>query len=480
MPIRRVLVPEAPPQLSAGLQRLADELELPGPFSAAELAEADELARTGPVEQRPRVDLTQIPFVAIDPPGAADLDQALHIERAGAGYRVWYAITDLGAWVRPGGAIDLAAQRRGQTFYAPNWRVPLHPAALSERAASLLADGTSRPALVWRFDLDEAGEPQQLEVIRAEVVIAAQLSYAQVQADLDAVAASESLLLLREVGLARQQIEIDRGGVSLNLPDQEVVTSGRNWHLEFRRVLPVEGWNAQISLLTGISAAKLMLDAGVGVLRTLPPARQVDVDRLRRVAKSLGLRWPGAMGYPEFVRSLNAAEPDDQAMLNASTTLFRGAGYTVLNDHDDDQLIVHGALATPYAHATAPLRRLVDRYVGALCAALSAGEAAPDWVLATLDELPALMAESDRRAKRFERAVVDLVEALVLQGREGKTFAGTIIELDERRPERGMVSIPRLAVEAPVSGDGLELGAEQILRLKQADVETGKVLFVPA
>lgn len=479
MPIRHVQVPDAPPQLVAGLQKLADELNLPGDFEADVLAEADQLARTGPIDRSVRTDLTKLPLIAIDPPGSTDLDQALHIERRGAGFRVWYAITDLAAWLRPGGAIDLEAQRRGQTFYGPTWRVPLHPPALSEKAASLLADQTARPAVVWRIDLAAAGEVVDLEVLKADVVVAAQLSYAQAQADLDAGAASESLQLLREVGLARQQVEIERGGVSLNLPDQEVVANDQNWHLEFRRVLPVEGWNAQISLLTGLSAAQLMLAEGVGVLRTLPPARQVDVERLRRVAKSLHLHWPGVMGYPEFVRSLDASEPDGQAMLNASTTLFRGASYTVINGQEGKQL-VHGALAAPYAHATAPLRRLVDRYVGALCAALAAGDPAPEWVLAALDELPAQMAQSDRRAKRFERAVVDLVEALVLQGREGRTFAGTIIDLDERRRDRGVASIPRLAVEAPVAGAGLELGVEQILRLQRADVRTGKVLFVPA
>lgn len=354
----------------------------------------------------------------------------------------------------------------------------MHPPALSEDAASLLADGRARPALVWRIDLDPAGEVRDLEVIRADVVSHAQLTYAQAQADLDADAASESLQLLREVGLARQQVEIDRGGVSLNLPDQEVVAQGADWHLEFRRVLPIEGWNAQISLLTGISAAGLMLDAGIGILRTLPPAKQYDVDRLRRIAKALDLRWPGAVGYPEFVRSLDASAPDGQAMLNAATLLFRGAGYTVINGAPE-QGVVHGALATPYAHATAPLRRLVDRYVGALCVELCAGRPAPDWVLAALDELPALMADSDRRAKRFERAVVDHVEALVLSGSEGKTFAATIIDMDDRGRERGVASIPRVAVEAPVAGPGLRLGAEQILRLETADPTTGRVLFAP-
>lgn len=479
MPIRHVRVPDAPILLVEALRELADDLDIPEEFASEVLAEAAALAASGPVDGAERVDMTELPMVTIDPPGATDLDQAIHIERSGAGYRVWYAIADVAAWVRPGGAIDLAAQTRGQTYYAPTWRVPLHPPALSEDAASLLADGRPRPAQLWCIELAGDGEVKQIEVRRALVKSHAQLDYASVQADLDADRAPEALQLLREVGLARQQVEIDRGGVSLNLPDQEIVANGADWHLEFRELLPVEGWNAQISLLTGISAATLMRQAGVGVLRTLPPAVQYDVDKLRRVAKSLGIRWPGKVGYPDFVRSLDPTDPDHLAMLNACTTLFRGAAYTVINPEIPDQLSVHGALATPYAHTTAPLRRLVDRYVGTLCVELCAGREAPDWVQAAFEWLPDRMAESDRRAKRFERGIVDHVEALVLSGREGQRFEGTIIDLDARGG-RGVASVPRVAVEARVGGKGLELGEERWLELRTADIAQGRVLFAPA
>ncbi|MGB3956155.1 MAG: RNB domain-containing ribonuclease, partial [Brooklawnia sp.] len=318
------------------------------------------------------------------------------------------------------------------------------------------------------------------EVVRAMVRNRGRLSYQQVQAELDAGRAAEPLQLLREVGLARQRLEAERGGVSLNLPDQEVVANGRDWRLEFRGLLPVEGWNAQVSLLTGSCAARLMLDAGVGVLRTLPPSRQYDVDRLRRIAKSLNLRWPGAMSYPEFVRSLDPGEPRGQAMLNACTLLFRGAAYTVIDPGQPEQNAEHAALAASYTHTTAPLRRLVDRYTGALCVELCAGRPAPEWVLAGLAQLPELMAESDRRAKAFERGIVNRVEALVLHGHEGSDFAGTIIEVDDRGRDRGEASIPLVAVEAPVEGPGLRLGEERRLRLAEAVPQTGRVLFNPA
>jgi hypothetical protein len=87
----------------------------------------------------------------------------------------------------------------------------------------------------------------------------------------------------------------------------------------------VEGWNAQISLLAGMAAAHIMLYGQVGILRTMPPADAYSLGRLRQVAKALRIVWPPEMDYPDFVRALSPSRPDQAAMLNASTRLFRGA-----------------------------------------------------------------------------------------------------------------------------------------------------------
>ncbi|MDO5499561.1 MAG: RNB domain-containing ribonuclease [Propionibacteriaceae bacterium] len=473
MPFRPVrLRDEVPAPLREGLERLRQECNVPAAFPAEVLAAAETAAAS---PRLPGVDRTDLEFVTIDPPGARDLDQALFIERDGSGFVVWYAIADVAAFITAGDPIDTEAHARGQTFYAPHRRTPLHPPAISEGAASLLP-GEVRPALVWRLPLDDHGLVPVPHVERALIRSREQLTYAQAQDRIDQGTASESLQLLRSVGLLRERIERDRGGVSLNIPEQEVTAADGRWELEFRSTLPVEGWNAQISLMTGMAAAHLMMYADVGILRTLPPADNASLRRLRNTAKALHIHWPSEMDYPEFVRSLDSSRGDHAAMLYACTTLFRGAGYQAFNGVLPADAL-HAALAIEYAHATAPLRRLVDRYVLEICAAICAEVEVPHWVVTELEGLPEIMADSDRRAKKYERRIVDLTEALVLSDRVGEVFTGTVVDFDPKR-ERGRFMITDPAVEANVKGNSLPLGQEIEAKLTSVDLHTGVTTFV--
>lgn len=449
------------------------ELDVPGEFPA-EVQQAAEAAAQSP--RLPELDRTAIPFVTIDPPGSMDLDQALHIERSGSGFTVSYAIADVAAFVDPGGLIDAEAHARGATLYGPDRRIPLHPPVLSEETASLLP-GQDRPALLWTLNLDAAGELTDLSVSRALVRSRERLDYAGVQRQLDDGTAGEPMGLLREVGRLRQERERARGGVSLALPEQEVVVAATGWSLEYRALLPVEGWNAQISLLTGLAAARLMLPGKIGLLRTLPPFDPRDVARLRRTAAALRIAWPESLDLAEFVAGLDPSAPTAAAMLNACTRVLRGAAYVAFDGKPPD-CPEHSAIAAAYAHATAPLRRLGDRYVGEVCVALCAGVAVPDWTRTALPALPATMAETGRRASRYESAVLDLVEAGVLASRVGQRFDGVITEVDDQEPQRGVVMIRELAIEGQVCGSAaLPLGSEVLVSLVEADVTERRIRF---
>lgn len=457
--------------LASGFAAIRAELGLPETFPPEVEAEARAAAAAGPAGPRP--DRTGVPLVTIDPPGSRDLDQAYGAARHGDGYRVSYAIADPGAFVRPGGALDAESLARGATLYAPDRRIPLYPEALSEGAGSLLPGG-DRPAVLWTFDLDAAAEPVTVRVERATVRSGARLDYDAVQQALDAGTAEEPLLLLREIGELRLAREAGRGGVSLPSLAQEVVPDDGGYALAFTAPLPVEHWNAQVSLLTGMAAARIMLDGGVGLLRTMPPPDPGAVAALRRSATALGCAWPEGTAYPDFVRSLDPGVPAHAALLSLATTLLRGAGYTAF-DGAPPAVREHSAIAAAYAHATAPLRRLADRFVSETVLALAGGAEVPGWCRAALPALPAAMAAADRRERELDKAVLDYVEAVVLEARVGETFEAVVTDADDKG---GIVQLADPAVRARLVGTA-PLGERIAVRLTEADPAARRVRFAP-
>ena len=470
MPQRRshVAPSAAQSELAAALAALRGEIDAPTEFSAEALAEAE-----GSVASVPDLDLRDMPFVTLDPAGSRDLDQALHLTRAGAGFEVRYAIADVPAFVTPGGAVDAEARQRGQTLYLADGNIPLHPRVLSEDHASLLPD-VDRPALVWTFALDEAGAVTAFRLERALIRSRAQLEYVAAQEAVDR-GDDGPLSLLPVIGALRVEQERLRGGASLNLPDEEVVQREDGaYDIERRHPLLVEEWNAQLSLMTGMAAAELMIGAKVGVLRTMPLPDEKAFDTFRRQTEALARPWTEGR-YGEYLRELDRDDPMTLPVLEAAASLFRGAGYVTFDGAvppDAEQ----AAIAAPYAHATAPLRRLVDRRSLAICLAISRGEEAPEWATSSLGEIPALMQASAQRASNLNAATIERVEAALLAPLVGSRVEATVIEL--RGEDRASVQLaePAVTATAPVPV-GTQPGDVVSLQLVQADIAEGTVEF---
>ena len=471
MPKRSYQLTAASPEIQAAFAELRRQLKVSLQFPGEVLEEAERAAHS---PRLPNADETSIPFVTLDPAESMDLDQAFHIERRGDGYRVRYAIADVAAFVEPGGPLDAEAHERGETLYAPDEKARLYPPVLSEGAASLLPDQT-RPAVVWTMDVDETGEGVDVRVRHALVRSRAKLDYVTAQQELDGGTAHEQLRLLREVGILRQQREERRGGISLAIPEQVVTEDDDGYGLQFRAPLAVEGWNAQLSLMTGMAAAETMLEGGVGLLRTVPSADPKRLERLRLTAKALHVIWPDEVPYQAFIRSLSPFVARQAALLVEAGGLLRGSAYTWFEGRPPKEP-EHAALASTYAHTTAPLRRLVDRYVGEACIALSKGREVPEWVRTELPALPEVMARSSGRAGQYEAGIVSIVEAALLAPRIGDTFEAIVVELHERRGG-ATVAIRRPAVTARCRGDDLPLGGRIDVRLEEADVMQRLVRF---
>ena len=527
----------APPaEVARTLDALRAHYEVPTAFPPEALVEAEAAAGAWAQDGPARLladgarDARDLELVTIDPPGSMDLDQAVLLERlpaqAGVGtgdapepsatYRVHYAIASLATFVTPGGALDAELRRRGETIYAPDAATPLHPEVLSHGAASLLEDA-ERPACLWTIDLDERGEVVSARVERALVRSRARLSYAQVQAAIDGQSAlpqeapADLPELLAEIGLLRLEREAARGGISMTTPEQvvevteaaeateesgEASPSGdaepaesagpAGYRLAYRVPVPAEQYNAQISLLTGMCAARIMVECGVGILRTLPPARPEDYARLRRVAAALGIDWPAAQPYPELVRGLDHAIPAHAAFLEQAMSLFRGSGYLAFgvggvgvpadDEAADSEEAVHSAIAARYAHVTAPLRRLVDRYGEEVCIAACAQDPVPEWVLQALPDLPGVMEQTGKRARAIGRGALTALEALVLRGHEGEVFDGVITSERDGRGELVLTDpavVTEIRAGKKATDGGLPVGERVRVRLLSADPASG-------
>ena len=263
-----------------------------------------------PTRSCPELDRTDIPLITIDPAGSKDLDQALHIERRGDGYRVHYAIADVAAFVEPG----WSDRRRG----APSWPDACMRPSTGSRCTHRSCPRAPRACCPIRCVPRCCGRSTSTRPARASrstssgrsCARAPQLDYAGAQAALDDGSADEVLLLLKEVGELRWARERERGGISLPLPEQEIVVDDGRWSLTYRNLLPVEEWNAQISLLTGMGAAEIMLYGEEGIVRTLPPAPDWALAKLRRTAAALKIDWHPDIDYPDFVRTLDPNTPD--------------------------------------------------------------------------------------------------------------------------------------------------------------------------
>jgi exoribonuclease R len=465
---RKIRTPSTPIDFDA----IRRALGIPEEYPAAAVEQAQQAQ-----PPRPEDDDRGIPLVTIDPPGSKDLDQAVHIERTGDGYRVHYAIADVASFVEPGGPLDAESRRRGQTLYSPDTRTPLYPTVLSEGAASLLPD-QDRPAVLWTIDLDEAGEPVTVDLGRTLVRSVAQLDYTGVQADADAGRLHPSIALLPEVGRLRQRAARRRHAINLDLPDSEVVRDPQgHWTLERRAILPVEKDNAEISLLTGMCAATIMLRGEVGILRTLPPPTPGQVAALRKATAVLGIPWPDDEPPGDVVSELDGSRPREAAFLEDAVRLLRGAGYTPF-DGAPPERSGHGGVGAPYAHVTAPLRRLVDRFATEVCLALHAGTPVPEWARSALPDLPGIMAGADRLADELERACADAVSEFLLADRVGQTFTGMVVQIDPGR-DRATVLLDDPPVRARSVPDHLTEGSRVTVRLTAVDSAQHRIEVEP-
>jgi len=403
--------------------------EIPNEFPPAALEEAAAAAASGLAG---RADLRPLALVTIDGPDARDFDDAVWAEpdpdpANPGGWHITVAIADVAWYVRPEGALDREAARRGNSVYFPDRVVPMLPEALSNGLCSLVP-GEDRACLAAQLWIDRDGRKRRHRFERALMRSVARLTYEAVQAAQDGAGAipvpGDRLAALYGAFAALDRARVARGALALDLPEHKVVLDAARQpvaivpqpRLDSHRLIE------EFMILANVAAAEELearRQACIYRVHDLPDPEKVDA--LRDLIAEMG--QPGlalAKGErlrPELFNRLlaRAAGTPEAPLINDLVLRAQAqAAYSPGN-------IGHFGLALPrYAHFTSPIRRYADLLVhrallGELTRPGADLEAIADHISAT-----------ERRATAAERATLDRYRTALLSGAIGTVFPGRV------------------------------------------------------
>ena len=432
-------------------------------------------------------DALATPFVTVDGPGTRDLDQALHLERDGDGYRVLYAIADAAHFVRPGSALFAEALRRGVSYYLPGLSVPMLPRSLSEGAVSL-NPAVQRRALLFDTRLDARGRLLGTRLSRARMKSRARLTFDEVQQFLDAPAASPlagrdfapSLALLREIGELRQLDAAARQVIRFHREELHVGREGDAFIVTVRTRHPVEKYNEQLSLLCNSEGGRLLCEAtgddspaAQAIYRVHPaptPERLAELEQqIAEIVALHGLdpRWSWRSETPlsVWVEALPGLATDERTARIARALERQAVMVNVRSVFTTEPGQHFGIGAHPYARFSSPMREIVGVFVHK--EAVERLGLSPHGVAADDATLRDQVLASANAAKERQRRLTDLMNRRVidqvlgpdvaLHRQERPLHAGTIMGLSASKVYVTL-DAPRIDLKVYVGDAGRALG----------------------
>jgi exoribonuclease R len=451
--------------LKLGIDSIVEQFQLPRSFSPEIESEAARASSGFQLQDGNRRDLTGLPFVTLDPATSTDLDQAFYLEEDGESIVLYYALADIGAFAPHHGLIAQEAWKRGVTIYGIEGKIPLYPKSLSQRAASLLPEGP-RPAILVTVSIAKDGTLHLQGVESIYCSSRAKLAY-------DAIDI-RNYTLLKAFAERMWLNDLSRGAMRIDSPQQEVIadeTAPGGVRLELRSRLYSEVVNSALSLAVNIALGELLRNAEVGLFRTMDTPNENAIRQLRRSAHAFGIEWHLAESLYDLQRRLDPNNTSHQRFLLETRRSGGRASYEIFSSKKKPW---HSAIAATYVHATAPMRRLADRYVLDLALLIANRKTVPESLIEVISLLPESMQRSENRANGVDRAVIDLIEAVSLQHRIGEVLDAEVVDADA-----GIVQTQQGAIRARASNLPLCNHGDKVkVRIEEANPAKRRVRFV--
>jgi ribonuclease R len=411
---------------------------IPHEFGAAALREAEAAPAAG---MAGREDWRALPLLTIDPADAKDHDDAVHAvpdddPNNPGGFILTVAIADVGAYVRPGSALDREAEMRGNSVYFPDRVVPMLPERISNDLCSLkpLVD---RPAIAARITIAADGRKLRHAFHRIMMRSAAKLAYEQAQAAIDGrpdeitrPLLDGALKPLWAAYAALVRARKERQPLDLDLPERKLILDrdGRVERVMVPQRLDAHRLIEECMILANVCAAETLERAPSGLMYRVHDEPSVEKMRgLSEVLASIGQKLPraGALQPALFNRILAGVRGTENEIF-VNEVVLRSQAQAM---YAPENLGHFGLNLRKYAHFTSPIRRYADLIVHrALITHLKLGDDGlrADTPRKVLVELGERISAAERRAMAAERETTDRLIAHFLAGRIGATFQGSI------------------------------------------------------
>lgn len=334
-------------------------------FPASVLRELETLPQNpSPGDLARRENWTDRTVITIDPASARDFDDAISITATPSGWTLAVHIADVSHFVRPGGALDGEALRRGNSTYLPDRVLPMLPPRLSDDLCSLRPD-VVRLTKVCEMKFDQKGKMLRARFADAFIRSKARLTYQEAFAMLKGNDKGEVPSTVREAWNLASILRRNRyakGALDLDFPEVRAVMDKDG------RVTGIitEEYDESHQLIE-----ECMLAANEAVALALKNGNRPTIYRVHEEPDSAKLFEFGQLcrlyGHPvhdigqrqylnELMKSIKGS-PDEQLLKLALLKSLMRARY-------DTEPLGHYGLATPnYCHFTSPIRRYADLVV---------------------------------------------------------------------------------------------------------------------
>jgi ribonuclease R len=412
--------------------------ELPYTWPAEVLAGADTFKVEVPEKAKAgRLDLRKLPFMTIDGEDARDFDDAVYAERDGQGWRLWVAIADVSWYVRPYSALDIEAEKRGNSVYFPSRVISMLPEVLSNGLCSLNPK-VDRLCLTCEMKIGPRGGLNSFRFHSGVIRSAARLTYNEAAAMLlegdrklqkhykTVLPGLETMYTLYQV---LRKARARRGAIDFEMGETQIIFDEGQKIRDIRPLVRNDAHRLieEFMILANVAAARFLTKHRIpNLFRIHEQPAEDKLIELRNFLAELGLELrggdsPKAKDFARFLQ-LVQGRPDARLIQTVILRSFKQAIYSPDNSGH------FGLALDTYTHFTSPIRRYPDLLVHrAIRHVLE--QQPPKMFLYTKDQMVSLgehCSMSERRADEATRDAVDWLKCEYMMDKVGECFDGLV------------------------------------------------------